>query len=112
MCASPDARSVSVWALPAPALRELERLGFIEVTECGRAGNAENRKPNRFRITYCPGGLSREEIEGAGYGYGDLGEYARRYDVNKLADGWNTSADGEELFFVRDPAMGLWKYVG
>ena len=65
----------------------------------------------RFRITYCPSGLSREEIETARYGYADLAEYSRRYDVNKLRDGWNTSADGEEIFFVRDPAMGLWKYI-
>jgi nickel-dependent lactate racemase len=66
---------------------------------------------NRFRVTYCPGGLSCEEIENAGYGYGDLAEYSRRFNISKLADGWNTAADGEELFFVRDPAMGLWKYV-
>jgi len=64
----------------------------------------------RFRITYCPGGLSREEIENAGYQYGDLTEYSRRYDMAKLRDGWNSSTAGEELFFVRDPAMGLWKY--
>ena len=36
----------------APAIRELVALGFIEVTEHGRAGNAEWRKPNQFRITY------------------------------------------------------------
>lgn len=36
----------------APAIRELEALGFIEVTERGRAGNAEFRTPNRFRLTY------------------------------------------------------------
>jgi nickel-dependent lactate racemase len=63
----------------------------------------------RFRITYCPGGLSRAEIENAGYQYGDLKDYSRRYDVARLRDGWNTAADGEELFFVRDPALGLWK---
>lgn len=38
----------------APAIRELEALGFIEVTERGRAGNSEYRKANRFRITYRP----------------------------------------------------------
>jgi hypothetical protein len=27
-------------------------LGFAEITEAGRAGNAEFRKPNRFRLTY------------------------------------------------------------
>jgi len=36
----------------APAIRELEALGFIEVTEQGRAGNAEWRRPNKFRLTY------------------------------------------------------------
>jgi hypothetical protein len=35
----------------APALRELVALGFIEVTERGRAGNAEWRSPNKFRLT-------------------------------------------------------------
>jgi len=38
----------------APAIRELEALGFIEVTEHGRGGNAEWRIPNKFRLTYRP----------------------------------------------------------
>jgi hypothetical protein len=36
----------------APAIRELAQLGFIEVTEQGRAGNAEWRRPAKYRITY------------------------------------------------------------
>jgi hypothetical protein len=36
----------------APAIRELVALGFIEITEQGRAGNAEWRRPTLFRITY------------------------------------------------------------
>lgn len=39
----------------APAIREAEALGFIELTERGRAGNAEFRKPNRFRLTFRDG---------------------------------------------------------
>jgi hypothetical protein len=35
-----------------PAISELEALGFVEVTEQGRAGNAEWRTPNYFRLTY------------------------------------------------------------
>jgi hypothetical protein len=38
----------------APAIREVVALGFVEVTEAGRAGNAEFRKPNLFRLTYRP----------------------------------------------------------
>jgi hypothetical protein len=36
----------------APGIREAAALGFLEVTEAGRAGNAEWRKPNLFRLTY------------------------------------------------------------
>jgi hypothetical protein len=38
----------------APAIRECVALGFLEVTEQGRAGNREYRRPNRFRLTYRP----------------------------------------------------------
>ncbi len=62
---------------------------------------------NRFRITYCPGHLTREEVEGVGYGYADLESTLRRYDPEKLADGWN-EVDGERIYFVRNPALGLW----
>lgn len=36
-----------------PAIREAVALGFIEVTR-GRAGNAEFREPNHFRLTFQP----------------------------------------------------------
>ncbi len=35
-----------------PAIREVVALGFVEITEAGRAGNAEFRKPNVFRLTF------------------------------------------------------------
>jgi hypothetical protein len=36
----------------APGMREAEALGFVQVTEHGRAGNAEFRRPNLFRLTF------------------------------------------------------------
>jgi hypothetical protein len=36
----------------SPAIRELEALGLIEITQRGRAGNADFRQPNIFRLTY------------------------------------------------------------
>jgi hypothetical protein len=36
----------------APAIRELEALGFIEITEQGVAGNSEFRRPSKYRLTY------------------------------------------------------------
>ena len=64
----------------------------------------------RFRITYCPGKLSREEIEGVGYRYADLDEMLNRYKPAKLKDGWNTMPDGERIYYVSNPALGLWAY--
>lgn len=65
----------------------------------------------RFKITYCPGpGMSREEIEGVGFAWGDLGEALRRYPADVMADGWNVMADGEEVYYISNPALGLWAH--
>ena len=65
----------------------------------------------RFHITYCPGGLTREEVEGVGFDYADLAATIARYDPAKLHNGWNT-VDGEEVFFISHPALGLWASSG
>jgi hypothetical protein len=63
----------------------------------------------RFTVRYCPGsGVSRNEIESVGYEWGSLDEALARYDLNKLSLGWNTMNDGERIFFVPNPALGLW----
>jgi nickel-dependent lactate racemase len=63
----------------------------------------------RFRITWCPGELSREEVEGVGFNYGELGAMLERYNPDKLAHGYNT-VDGEEIFFIANPGLGLWAH--
>ena len=65
---------------------------------------------NRFKVTYCPGHISREDIEGANYSYGELDEMMNRYDPEKLSDGINTMPDGEEIFYISNPALGLWAW--
>jgi hypothetical protein len=37
-----------------PAIQEAVALGFLEITKQGRAGNAEFRSPNVFRLTFRP----------------------------------------------------------
>ncbi len=63
----------------------------------------------RFTVTYCPGELSREEITGVGYQYGDLTDYSRRYPVDEMTDGMQT-INSESVFFIRNPALGLWAH--
>jgi hypothetical protein len=64
----------------------------------------------RFRITYCPGHLSRAEIESVGYGYSDLDAMLKRYGPPTRRDGWATMPDGERIFFIGNPALGLWAH--
>ena len=66
----------------------------------------------RFNITYCPGKLTREEIEGVNFKYADLRVMTQRYDPKLLRDGWNTLPDGEQIFYISNPALGLWAYRG
>jgi nickel-dependent lactate racemase len=63
----------------------------------------------RFRITWCPGHLTREEIENVGFAYGDLGAMLKLYDPKKLTQGYN-DANGEEIFFIPNPGLGLWAH--
>jgi len=63
---------------------------------------------NRFKITYCPGNLSREEIESVNFEYASLDEMTKKYNPEKLVDGLNKLPDGEEIFFISNPALGLW----
>ena len=69
----------------------------------------------RFQITWCPAGLTRAEIEGVGFGYGDLASMMEKYKVQqglqqgptKLQQGWNHVAN-EDVFFIENPGLGLW----
>jgi nickel-dependent lactate racemase len=68
----------------------------------------------RFRITYCPGkhagNLTREEIEQAGFEYGDLDEMLTLYEPEGLKDGYHVLPNGERFYYISNPALGLWAY--
>ncbi len=61
----------------------------------------------RFRITYCPGKMTEQEVESIGFNYMDIDEAKEKYQFESLKDGWN-DVNGEEVFFISNPAIGLW----
>ncbi|MCP4045373.1 MAG: DUF2088 domain-containing protein [Gammaproteobacteria bacterium] len=69
---------------------------------------------DRFSITYCPGkgedNLTRQEIEGVGFKYADFDEITAKYNPETLKEGYNTMPDGEEVFYISNPALGLWAF--
>lgn len=68
----------------------------------------------RFSVTYCPGkgaeNLTQSEIESVGFKYADIDEITEKYDPAKLKDGYNIMPDGEEIFYISNPALGLWAF--
>ena len=62
----------------------------------------------RFNITYCTEKLSRQQIESAGFKYIPFDEAIKIYNPKELKDGINY-INGEEIFYVSNPALGLWE---
>lgn len=65
----------------------------------------------RFSITYCPGkDISLDEVRSVGFQAESYEEMAARYNPETLKDGWNTLPDDEEIFYISNPALGLWAF--
>jgi len=62
----------------------------------------------RFSITYAVDKLTQQEVENANFKYMALSDAYKKYNTKKLKDGFNTLEDGEEIFYISNPAVGLW----
>ena len=61
----------------------------------------------RFRITYAVKDITEEEIRSVGFESCAYDDAAAVYDPSKLRDGYVKVGD-EEIFFISNPALGLW----
>jgi nickel-dependent lactate racemase len=93
------------------AIRELVESGELAGDLAGAAHLASGSTEGRFQVRYAPGGLRRQEIEDVGYAWADCQSMISQYDPPSLSEGWNNVA-GEEIYFIRNPAMGLWAVPG
>ena len=62
----------------------------------------------RFTITYAVKHISKEEVESVGFRAANYDEMAARYNPDTLQYGYNTLPDGEVVYFIPNPALGLW----
>ncbi len=62
----------------------------------------------RFNITYCTEKLSEQEVTGASFDYMPYCKAVELYNPKTLKDGFNTLTNGEEIFYISNPALGLW----
>ena len=73
----------------------------------GAAHLIHGSSEGRFTITYAPGHMSRQEIEGVNFQYDDLQETLARYPVDRMQAGFN-EVDGQHCYFIPTPSAGLW----
>lgn len=96
--------------MPA-TLKAVEENEDIRTNLSAAAHLIHGSSEGRFSITYCPGpDISLEEVQSVGFSAVPYDEMAARYNPETLKDGWNTMPDGEEIFYISNPALGLWAY--
>lgn len=62
----------------------------------------------RFTVTYAVKQITKTEIESVYFQAADYDHMIKRYNPEVLKAGWNMLPDGEEIFYVPNPALGLW----
>jgi nickel-dependent lactate racemase len=95
-----------------PATLEAVRANPDLAADLSAAAHLIHGSPEgRFKVKWCPGNLSKEEVEGVGFEYGDLKSMTQRYNPLTLRYGYN-KIEGEDVFFIPNPGLGLWAYRG
>ena len=89
-------------------LRAVEENSDLAANLSAAAHLIHGSSEGRFNISYAPGEVSEEEIRAVNFDYYPLEEALRKYNPQTLKDGFNIMENGEEVFFISNPAIGLW----
>lgn len=94
-----------------PYTMELMARGAFTDSAMVPAHMIHSSSEGRFKITYAvdPGKLSESDILQSGYEFMDVSQALKRYPVSAMKDGWQVMPDGEEIYLVKTPALGLWE---
>jgi nickel-dependent lactate racemase len=64
---------------------------------------------DRFSITYCPGKLTRTEIESVNFEFAPLDDMMKMFNPERLCEGFNDTPHGK-IFYISNPGLGLWAF--
>jgi nickel-dependent lactate racemase len=92
----------------ASVMRSVEENQHLRNNLSAAAHLIHGSSEGRFSITYCPGMLKRLDVENVGYAFASVNEMCARYNPKTLNQGTNVMPDGEEIYFISNPASGLW----
>ena len=95
--------------LPRETVLELRKTDETLSKNLSMAGHLIHGVPDGIRVTYCTDRLTREEVENANFGYMSVEDALAKYPCKDWETGWKTLPDGEEIYFVRNAALGMWR---
>ena len=98
--------------LPRETVLEMRKTDETLAKNLSMAGHLIHGAPDGIRVTYCTDRLSREEVEHANFAYMSVEEALEKYPCRDWKTGWKTLDDGEEIYFVRNAALGMWRCRG
>lgn len=88
---------------------ELRKTEEILQKNLSIAGHLIHGCPDGIQVTYCTDKLSHEEMVRAGFHHLSVEEALSRYPCGDWENGWHTLPDGEEIYFVKNAALGMWR---
>lgn len=62
----------------------------------------------RFQVTYASDRITREEIEAVNFNYMSMKQAREIYEPKNLSPGYNTLKDGNQVYYIENPGVGLW----
>jgi nickel-dependent lactate racemase len=89
-------------------LAALESDPELRQSLCAAAHLIHGSSEGRFRIRYASAGLDPALLESVGYESVSIETCWERYDPSTLAEGFNDLPNGERIFYIANPALGLW----
>ena len=98
--------------LPRERVLEMRKTDETLSKNLSMAGHLIHGVPEGIGVTYCTDRLTREEVEHANFRYMSVEEALAKYPCENWETGWKTLDNGEEIYFVRNAALGMWRCKG
>ncbi len=94
-------------------IRNAYENGEFKGIEMAAAHLIHGSSDGRFKITYAadPELMSEETMRSVGYEWTDIGPMMEKYQPRRKETGWYED-HGEEYYFIKAPAVGLWRVRG
>ncbi len=89
-------------------LEAIERNADLRETLSAAAHLIHGSTEGRFRVTWCAGGVGEAEVRAAGFDYLPIEKALASYPIGGFSPGMNRAPSGEDVFYVPNPALGLW----